>query len=974
MPLRILGCILTVLFFTTSALPSSAIEMDMLAGLSARSIGPAGMSGRVAAVLGVPGDPNHILVGTATGGLWKSVDGGLSFVPLFDEQPVASIGALAFEPGNPDVIWVGTGEGNPRNSASVGNGIYRSLDGGSTWEHLGLEKSEHIHRILIDPRDPSRIFVAALGPAWSDGGERGVYRSDDGGASWVRVLGSNERTGCADLVMDPSNPNKLFAALWEYRRWPWFFESGGAGSGLFVSHDGGESWVPITQENGLPEGELGRIGLGIAASDPDLVYALIEAEENALYRSHDGGRNFEKAGDDRRAGNRPFYYGDLRIDPEWPDRIYSLWSQVSVSDDAGKSFRILVGWGQAHPDHHAMWIDPTDPQRILLGNDGGVYLSSDRGENWRFVSNLPVAQFYHIAVDMDLPYNIYGGMQDNGSWRGPSAVWENGGIRNHHWREVGFGDGFDTLPYPGDSMQGYSMSQEGFVARWNLRDGSRRSIRPAPAPDDTLRFNWNAGIAQDPFDADTIYFGSQYLHRSSDRGDTWTMISPDLTTDNPEWQLQHESGGLTPDVTGAENFTSILSIAPSPHEKGVIWVGTDDGRVHLTRDSGQNWESLERKAKGVPANSWVPHIAPSPHEPGTAFVVFEDHRRGNWDPYVFRVEEYGKRWTTLADDEIWGYCLVIEQDPVDPELLYLGTEFGLYLSFDAGKNWNKWTHGVPTVSVMDLVVHPREHDLVLGTHGRAAFVLDDIRPLREINEENLAAPLHVYSVADAIQYQVMQTGASRFPGKTEFRGANRPRGAIVSYVVNDKDLPHPDDERNKEEAIARRNELAKKSSGSKSANKAEDSLGQDEANGEDGKKTTSKLKVVITDADGEVVREFEREPHRGVNRLVWGLDRDAFEAIPSDGDDDDWGDGGGPQVLPGDYTLTLNYRDHEASTTVRVLPDPRMKRTQAEREAAWAASQRRGAVQEAISEAVTRILCHREGPGLHPGQDRGQQG
>jgi len=950
------------------------LDEGLLAGMKARSIGPAGMSGRIAAVAGVPGDENLILVGTASGGLWKSVDGGVGFQPIFDDEAVASIGAVAIEPGNPDVIWVGTGEANPRNSASVGNGVYKSLDGGSHWAHAGLEKSEHIHRIVIDPRDPDIVYVAALGPAWSDGGQRGVYKTVDGGKSWKKILSGNERTGCAELVMDPVNPRKLFAALWEFRRWPWFFQSGGSGSGLFVSQDGGDSWTPLTAEDGLPKGELGRIGVAISRSDPRVVYALVEAKKNVLLRSEDGGASFHEASHDSKMGNRPFYFGDIHVDPEWPHRMYSLWSEVSVSNDGGKNFEILVGWNEAHPDHHSMWIDPENPRRILLGNDGGVYISLDRGESWRFASNLPVGQYYHIAVDMDQPYHVYGGMQDNGSWRGPSAVWENGGIRNYHWEEVGFGDGFDTRPDPRDSMRGISMSQEGYLMRWDLRTGERKSIRPAPPDSEKLRFNWNAGFAQDPFEDGTIYLGSQYLHKSEDRGESWAVISGDLTTNNPQWQKQDESGGLTPDVTGAENFTSIVSVAPSPLQEGILWVGTDDGRVQITRDGGGHWESVEKRAKAIPANTWVPQIRPSTYDAGKAFVVFDDHRRGNWTPYVFEVDDYGKQWKSLTTAELSGYCLSIVQDPINENLLFLGTEFGLYVSLNRGGHWWKWTHGLPTVAVRDMVIHPRENDLVLGTHGRSVFILDDIRPLRTMSEELLAEPLHLFEIPDAIEYQVKQTGASRFPGGTEFRGRNRPRGALITFSVNDEDLPYPDKDVEKARQSSLREKKKKDSKKGKSSESpsrkakdrpensaeiaAEGGGGTTETSGtvsNEDKSSAPKVKVIVVDGRGKAVRQFERKVAQGVNRIIWGLDSDAFDKIPG-GDEEFFHHGGGPQVLPGKYRVKLKYEGHEAETEVDVLPDPRIEISMADRQAAWDTQQRRGKLQNTLAAAVGRIL------------------
>jgi len=940
---RIAAC--AVVAALHSATPAfGQVDPGLLAGMTARSIGPAGMSGRVADVVAAPSDPTIVYVGAATGGVWKSVNGGLNFEPVFDDQPVAAIGAIAVHPTDPDVVWVGTGEGNVRNSVSVGNGVYRTRDGGRTWKHLGLEATERIHRIIIHPRDPNTVWVAAMGREWGENPERGVYRSTDAGETWEKILYVNERTGAADLVLDPSNPDKLFAAMWDYRRWPWFFNSGGPGSGLHVSRDGGDTWIRLTPEDGLPQGDLGRIGLGIAASDTRIVYAYIEAKENALFRSDDGGISWRAVGKGDNVGNRPFYYADIRVDPERADRVYSLWSVISVSDDGGRSFRQLVGW-DIHPDHHAMWINPADASHIIIGNDGGVAISRDRGQTWRFVRNLPLAQFYHIRVDLEQPYNVYGGMQDNGSWKGPSTVLENGGIRNFHWAEVGFGDGFDTSPDPEDSMRGYSMSQEGFLARWDLHTGERKDIRPAPEPGGLLRFNWNAGFAQDPFDAGTIYYGSQFVHRSRDRGNTWEMISGDLTTDNPEWQRQAESGGLTLDVTGAENFTSIVSIAPSPIAEGVLWVGTDDGRLHVTRDGGESWSSVEDNLRGVPDNTWIPHIEPSRVDAGGAFIVLDDHRRSNWTPYVFRTDDYGTRWTRIADeDDVWGYALSITQDPVDPDLLFLGTEFGLWVTTDGGGEWFKWTHGVPTVGVRDLVVHPRDHDLVIGTHGRAAYILDDVSPLRGLDGAVLNENLHLFPVSDAVQYRSRQTGASRFPGHGEFRGESRPTGALITVVVNGDELPHPDEwkERERQEAARAADALTTST----------DEVEEAEADGE-----RTLIELSVADESGTVIRTWEEEVHLGLNRLSWDLRRDGFERPDTgkgDAEDSDFRPSG-IRVLPGSYTLTVTFGDHEQASTFSVLADPRETASPEDRRAKYEALLAAGEVRESVADALSLI-------------------
>ncbi|MFL6294045.1 MAG: VPS10 domain-containing protein [Thermoanaerobaculia bacterium] len=946
-----------------SAMPAAAaVDPSLLAGLKARSIGPAAMSGRIAAI--DASNSGTIYVGTATGGVWKSVNGGLTWTPIFDDQPVASIGAVAMDPSNPDAVWVGTGEGNPRNSVSVGNGIYKSLDGGQTWQHLGLEKTERIHRVIVHPQDSRTAWVAALGQAWGENPERGVFKTLDGGKTWRKVLYVDERTGCADLVVDPSNPNKLIAAMWDYRRWPWSFRSGGPGSGLHVSYDGGESWKKLTEEDGLPKGDLGRIGLAMAASDPRVVYALVEAKSNALLRSDDGGRTWKSVNSEGDVSPRPFYFADIRVDPRDPNRLYRLASVLHASSDGGKTFEAIGGFREIHPDHHAMWIDPGDPRHILEGNDGGVYESRDRGASWRFISNLPVPQFYHVRYDMAVPYNVYGGLQDNGSWKGPSDVWENGGIRNQHWQEVDFGDGFDTVPDPRDPMRGYAMSQEGFVIRYDLRTGERKDIRPAPpaGDEDDLRFNWNAAIAIDPFDPDTIYFGSQYVHRSTDRGDTWTTISPDLTTDKPEWQKASESGGLTIDATGAENFTTLIAIAPSPVQKGVIWAGSDDGRLHVTRDGGKTWTSVEKNVRGVPENTWIPHIHPSTYDAGTAFVVFDNHRRSDWTPYVARTTDFGRTWTSLSTKDLRGYALSIIQDPVDPDLLFLGTEFGLWVSLDGGKGWMRFDQGIPTVSVMDLAIHPREHDLIVATHGRGLYIVDDIRPLRSLSrlasETTQKDAIRLFEVGDAMQHQVAQTGSSRFPGAGEFRGQGRPYGALITWSMNVPGLPHPDEEKERERKEAERAEKASEGRGQPPVTdepSEEEEAGRSAPPGRRGGKKGPEAKIEVMDGSGKVIRTFQAPVTQGVNRAAWDLRRDAYKRIPRR-DANPFRDAAGPEVLPGTYRVRVSYKDQKsAEQTVRVLPDPRYEGRLGGRQANFEAQVRAGKVQEALAQAVERI-------------------
>ena len=941
-----------VLLTLSLALPARAgVDPDTLAGLKARSIGPAGMSGRIAAIDASASNPDVVWAGAATGGVWKSTNGALTFSPMFDDQPVHAIGAVAIYQANPDVVWVGTGEGNTRNSVSVGNGIYRTLDGGKTWSHLGLEKTERIYRIALHPSNPDTAWVCAPGQEWGENADRGVFKTEDGGKNWKKILYVDEKTGCGDLVLDPKNPGKLFAALWQFRRWPWSFKSGGPGSSLHVTYDGGATWKKLQEEDGLPEGELGRIGVAISASDPQIVYALVEAEKSAMLRSSDGGRTFKTMNDKPNVNPRPFYFCDLRVDPQTPNRVYNLEYNPRVSEDGGKTWALVPGasWALIHGDHHAMWIDPSDPAHMYVGNDGGIAESRDRGKSFRFVSSVPLAQYYHVAVDDDRPYHVYGGLQDNGSWRGPSQVYQSGGIRNHHFEEVGGGDGFETLPDPRDSSRGYSLSQGGFLMRWNLATGEEKLVKPAPPEGTRLRFNWNAGLAIDPFDPDTIYLGSQFLHRSQDRGETWALASPDLTSNNAEWQKQDDSGGLTPDVSGAENFTTIVAIAPSRIEKGLVWVGTDDGRVQLTRDAGKSWTSVEKNIAGVPANTWVPQIRPSRFDAGTAFVVFDNHRRSDWTPYVYKTTDYGKTWKSLATGELRGYCLTLEQDVIEKDLLFLGTEFGLYASWDGGASWSHLKKTLPTASVMDLRVHPRGHDLVIATHGRALYILDDIRPLRAMTADALAEPLHFYAVAEAQGYWSKPEDGGFGFGAGEFRGENRPYGAILTYSMNLPGLPVQDDDKERARKEKERTEKRRATAAEKGEKKEKKKAADEDKQ--------PKVEIAVKDASGKVVRNLKAPARLGVNRAEWNLKRDDFKKLPRAEDDprEEEENPSGPEVPPGSYTISLKYAGHEASQVVQVLPDPRSRNTPSDWAARYEAILAAGALSDGVADAVARL-------------------
>ena len=914
-------------------------DHDLFSGMKARSIGPAGMSGRIGDIEAVVSNPNIIYVGAATGGVWKSTNGGITWQPIFDDQPASSIGAVSVFQANPSIVWVGTGEGNPRNSVGVGNGIYKSINGGDSWKFLGLEKTEKIHRVVLHPINPDIAYIAALGTTWGENPERGVFKTIDGGKTWQRILFVDEKTGCADLVMDPTNPNKMFAAMWEHRRWPWFFKSGGPGSGLYVTYDAGENWKRITEQDGLPPGELGRIGVAISQSHPDVVYALVEARKSALCRSNDGGKNWTIVNQSHNINPRPFYYADIRVDPHNENRVYSLHTNLAVSEDGGRTFDRIRS--RIHSDHHALWIHPENGNFMIDGNDGGVAISYDRGQTWRFVDNLPLAQYYHINIDMEIPYNVYGGMQDNGSWRGPSDVWESGGIRNFHWEEVGFGDGFATLSDPNDSNIGYSMSQGGYLKRFNRITGERKDIRPPAAPDNIeLRFNWNAAIAIDPFDPQTVYYGSQFVHKSTDRGDSWQIISPDLTTNDPEKQKQSESGGLTYDVTSAENHCTILTIAPSPVQSGVIWVGTDDGNIQLTKNGGATWENVSKTIPDLPDHTWCPHIEPCKFDAGTAYAVFDDHRRSNWTTYIYKTENFGRKWVSLAKHdptankkknsaEQWGFVHAIEQDPVNKNLLYLGTEFGLFISFDDGKNWMKWMHGVPTAPVRALVVHPREHDLVIGTHGRAAFILDDVRPLRTVSNKLFEKPLHLFEIPSTYQHPIKAATGYHFPADAMFSGESKPYGAMISYHI----IPP---EKDKQKITT------------------DDLKTEDQSPDVAEKREENSVSIQILDSTNQVIRRFDGPAKKGINRVFWDLRLDGLQ-LPSVTGRAPGYSPPGPEVLPGRYQVTIKSGTHEATQTVEVLPDPRVTIPMEERKQKFETLVAVGEQIEIVAEAVAQI-------------------
>ena len=754
---------------------------NIFGDMRARHIGPALMSGRINDLELHPKNQRIMYVAAAGGGVWKSGDAGTTFAPVFDDH-CQSIGVVTLDPSDPDnTIYVGTGETWTRNSVSIGCGLFRSTDGGTTWEKLGFENSERISSVIVHPEDPDIIYVGVLGALWSDSEERGVYKSTDGGRNWERILYLNPKTGLADMAMDPTDPNTLYASMWEFRRTAWSFESGGGSSALLKSTDGGENWAEI--HNGFPQGKLGRLGIAIAPSNPKVLYTVIEAEKperKGLYRSNNAGQSWEQLNNDFEITVRPFYFSRLAVDPRDEDVVVKAGLSGSISRDGGKTFKNL---GNMHSDIHDLAFSIVDSDIIYSGTDGGLYRSWDGGNTFEICEDLPLSQFYHVSVDDATPYNVYGGLQDNGSWYGPSS--SPGGITARDWNSVGAGDGFRVLKHPSKPVIYSEMQGAENVWRYDTDRQLLKTIQPQPtadAPD--LRFNWNAPMALSPHHPDRFYMGSQYLHRSEDMGDTWEIISPDLTTNDKSKQLQEGSGGLSVDNSGAENHTTIFTIAESPLDEDIIWVGTDDGNVQVTRDGGRTWTNTVANIPGLPVNTWVYHIEPSTHDKAVAYAVFDGHTHGDMATYAYRTTDYGASWTSIITDEVQGFARSFQEDYENPNLLFLGTEFGLFVTLDGGLSWTPFRNNMPPVAVHHMEMHPGTNDLVLGTHGRGVIIIDDISPLREFNEEILGSTLHFFESSPTVMDESSNFGSSTV--STQFTGANRSTRAQIRYYLKNR--------------------------------------------------------------------------------------------------------------------------------------------------------------------------------------------
>ncbi len=841
------------------------LDSDALEGITARAIGPAAMSGRIAAIDGSAGERITLWVGSASGGVWKSVDGGISFKPVFDKY-TQSIGAIAVDPSNPNTVWVGTGESWVRNSVSVGTGVYNTRDGGETWQLAGLSDSEHISRIVIHPKDSNTVLVCALGHLWNSNAERGVFRSTDAGKNWQKVLFVNDDTGCSDLVVDRQDPSVLYAGMWQVRRTPWTFSSGGLGSGLYKSSDGGATWRRVTK--GLPEGVLGRIGLAVAASRPNVVYALVEAKKTALFRSDDLGESWREMNSSFNIQGRPFYFASVIVDPKDFNRVYKPGYDLTISEDGGKTFG---GSARVHGDLHALWINPKDTEQLYVGTDGGLYISLDRGAHWRFAGTLPVSQFYHVSYDLEQPYNVYGGLQDNGSWMGPSR--HAGGVSNRHWRNIGIGDGFWAFVDPTDPDIAYVEYQGGRISRMRKSSGESKRIRPAaPEGQPELRFNWNTPIHISPTRVGLLYIGAQYLFRSRDRGESWERISPDLTSNDPAKLKQEESGGVTVDNTDAEKHCTIYTISESPKNPDVIWAGTDDGNLQVTRDGGKTWSNVIANVSGLPANTWVSYVDAGHFDEGTAYVTFDGHASGDMKPYVYRTRDFGKTWQGLTTSDLSGYAHVVREDRIKPNLLFLGTEFGLFISIDGGESWAHFLGNLPQVAVRDIAVHPRENDLILATHGRGVWIVDDITPLHSLTADVLASDVaFLPSRSSVVSVPAFE---QRFDADDQFTGHSPENTAWIVYYLKKRHM-------------------------------------------------FGDLRIEVHDKDGELVYSAPGGRRRGLNRFEWPMRLKPPKAPPATSLTFSPFSLVGPLVPEGTYSVKMIKGDKTYETQVQLVPDPR---------------------------------------------------
>jgi len=891
---------------------------DPFAHLKFRNLGPTVAGGRVTAVAGIPGDPNTYYVAGAAGGVFKSTDGGQTWKAIFEHEGTASIGALAVAPSNSNFLWVGTGEANIRNDVVDGKGVYFSPDAGHSWQFMGLASTQQISAIQIDPHDPNTVFVAALGHAWGPNADRGVFKTTDGGKTWKKVLFVNDTTGAADLAMAPGNPRVLFAAMWEFRRYPWTMVDGGPGSGLYRSTDGGETWTKLTK--GLPEGPLGRIAVAVAPSNLNHVYALIAAKHGMLWQSTDMGDSWSAVSDSHALDVRPFYFSKLVVSPENEHKIFFLSFNLLESEDGGKT--VHPADRGIHPDHHAFWIDPQNPNRIIQGQDGGAYLSVDGAKTWRFLDAIPLEQFYQVAADSREPYRICGGLQDNSAWCGASSDLSRRGVTGAVWYTTTGGDGEYAVPAPSDPDIVYSDSQNGSISRLDLKTHLVRRIQPfldsveekKPA-DLKYRFNWTSPIAVSPTDANEVYLGGNVVFKTTDGGKTWAPISGDLTR-NDKSKQEISGGPVQHDISGAETYDTILSITLAPTDSKVIWAGTDDGLVQVTRDGGKTWNNVTSHISGAPEWARVYQIGVSPFDAGTAYVVYDAHMLDNRGVYVYRTENYGASWQKitngLPEDSP---AHVVREDPNRRGLLVAGTDTGLFYSLDRGDHWMPLKANFPTVPAWDVTFVKKTHDLVVATHGRGMFVLDNIRPLEELTPEIQAKAFHLLSPSDGTMFHPWRSDEGQ---GNAYTAPNAPEGAVIDYFLKSEIKATPEQK----------------------------------------KEHQSPVKITIEDAKGNPVATDYGPSEEGVNRYVWNMRYEGpvtlkYEKMPERSEF--FNPNRGPYVVPGTYRISVKVNGETQTQEARVLPDPNLKVEPAVFEAQTKLGLEARNATSAVNELINRI-------------------
>ncbi len=914
--------------------PPAPTAESLFGQLQWRNIGPANMAGRISDIEAVEANPAIVYIGTASGGVWKSENAGTTWTPIFEHYPVSAIGDIAIFQPNPNIIWVGTGEDCVRNSVSWGDGVYKSTDGGKTFVNVGLPESHHIGKVLTHPTNPDIAYVAAQGHLWDHNPDRGIYRTTDGGKTWRKLtngLPTDERTGASDILMDPSNPNVLYAGLWERLRRPYIFESGGPNGGIYKSTNGGDSWTKLT--TGLPAGNIGKVGLTIHRKNPRILAAIVEAATtndlkvpgSGIYRSEDAGATWTYV---NTTNSRPFYYSHIQLDPNEPNRLYVMEVPARVSEDGGRTFaRRLDG---IEGDFHAMWIDPANSRRFYIGNDKGASVTYDAGATFQMFDNMDIGQYYAITLDNRDPYYIYGGLQDSGNWGGPSNSRDYNGILNDHWWKFHSGDGFHTTVDPEDWTTVFTETQNGSVRRLDaefrqtgtsvtprqqtILNFDEVTAREGAAP--TFRYNWSSPLILSPHDSKIVYLGANYLFRSTDRGESWTIISPDLSTKDPDYTTRGTPTGFLGERGGAETHATLISVVESAVRPGIIWAGTDDGNVQVTRDGGATWTNVRENipASMVPVRTWVSRVEPSHFDPATAYVSFDGHRTGNFTPYVLKTTDFGRTWTNVtANLPARGPVYVVKEDLKNPLLLFAGTEYGVYASIDGGGAWHKMMTGMPTVPVHDLVIHPRDNDLVAGTHGRSLWILDDITPLQQLTPAVLASNAHAFSNRVATIWKAVSRGATR--GHMLFQGRN-PLTMSQSAPLNS-----PTEIRNSATV-----------------------------NFYVGPASVTSAKIEISESAGTRTFTADIPVRQGVNRYFWpmtfaggaapapgrgrqggrggdaaaGGDADAPPPQPARGG----GRGGGAaaQAGPGTYRVKLTIGDQTVHSVIVVRPDPNATR------------------------------------------------